>query len=106
MQTFLVELNFLKPFASFGDVVPQHRAFLQTGYDSGLLLMSGPRDDKTGGIVVARAPDLPTLQSFFELDPYKLNGLAEHRFMGFTAAKRAPLVEDWISGADCAKMTA
>ena len=106
MQTYLVELNFLKPFSSFGDVVPQHRAFLQTGYDNGLLLMSGPRDDKTGGIVVARAPDLPTLQSFFEQDPYKLNGLAEHRFVGFTAAKRSPLVEDWISGADCAKMTA
>jgi uncharacterized protein YciI len=106
MQIFLVELNFLKPFASFGDVVPQHRAFLQTGYDSGLLLMSGPREDKTGGIVVARAPDLPTLQSFFELDPYKLNGLAEHRFVSFTAAKRSPLVEDWISGTDCAKMTA
>ena len=106
MQTFLVELNFLKPFASFGDVVPRHRSFLQTGYDSGMLLMSGPREDKTGGIVIARAPDLPTLQSFFELDPYKLNGLAEHKFVAFTAAKRAPLVEDWISGADCAKMTA
>ena len=104
MQTFLVELNFLKPFATFGDVVPQHRAFLQTGYDSGLLLMSGPRDDKTGGIVIARAPDLPTLQSFFEQDPYQLNGLAGHRFVGFTAAKRSPLVDDWISGADCAKM--
>lgn len=106
MQTFLVELHFLKPFASFGDVVAQHRAFLQTGYDRGFLLMSGPREDKTGGIVVARAPDLPTLQSFFDADPYKRHDLAEHRFVGFVAAKRAPLVEDWISGTDCVNMPA
>lgn len=106
MQTFLVELKFLQAFASFGDVVAQHRAFLQTGYDHGLLLMSGPREDKTGGIVIARANDAQELRSFFDQDPYKLNGLAEHRFVGFVAAKRAPLVEDWISGADCVSIPA
>ena len=55
MQTFMLQLRFTQPFDTFGDVVSAHRAFLQTGYDQGMLLMSGPKQDKTGGIVIARA---------------------------------------------------
>lgn len=106
MHTYLVELFFLKSFETFGDIVPQHRAYLQTGYDHGMFLMSGPREDKSGGIVIARAPDLETLQAFFAQDPYSINGLAQYRISAFTAAKRQPLLDDWITGADCAMMSA
>lgn len=96
---FIVSLGFKIPFEQFGDAVPRHRAFLQEGYDQGLLLMSGPREPRTGGVVLARADSLEALQTFFSHDPYLLEGLAEHVFQEFLPVKHQAFLEEWIQGA-------
>ncbi len=100
MQTFIINLHFTQPFDTFGDVVPAHRAFLQTGYERGLLLMSGPKQDKTGGIIVARAKSELLLHELMSQDPYLIHGLAHHEIIPFSAVKRASLVENWVMGAN------
>lgn len=100
MQTFMLQLRFTQPFDTFGDVVSAHRAFLQTGYDQGMLLMSGPKQDKTGGIVIARAESEAQLRDFMAQDPYLTHGLATHEFTPFIATKRAPQIEAWVTGTD------
>jgi len=37
MKHFIVEITFTAPIARIEEIVPQHRAFLQTGYDRGWL---------------------------------------------------------------------
>ena len=100
MQTFMIQLQFTQPFDTFADIVPAHRAFLQTGYDQRMLLMSGPKQDKTGGIIIARAESESRLREFMAQDPYLTHGLATHEFIPFAAAKRAPQIEAWVTGAD------
>ena len=97
MNCFLVQIQFLKPFESFGDTIFKHRAYLQKGYDQGMILMSGPRADKTGGLCVARADNEEALREFFAHDPYKLEKLAEHVIVPFTAAKYQPILENWVN---------
>ena len=59
MKHFLVEITYTADIIDKIEVIlPDHRAFLQTGYDRGWLLMSGPLNPRTGGIVIARAPSL------------------------------------------------
>jgi uncharacterized protein YciI len=60
--------------------------------------MSGPKNPRTGGIVVARAPSLEEIQAFFGQDPYQLNKIATYRFAEFSPVKRQPLMESWING--------
>jgi uncharacterized protein YciI len=55
MKHFLIEITYLVSAEQLGDVVAEHRAFLQTGYDRGWLLFSGPLVPRTGGVVVGRA---------------------------------------------------
>ncbi len=98
MQTFIINLQFTQSFETFGDLVPAHRAFLQEGYDRGLLLMSGPKQDKTGGIIVARAESEQLLRELMSQDPYLIHGVAHHAITPFSAVKRAPLIEDWVTG--------
>jgi uncharacterized protein YciI len=97
VKHFIVEINYTIPAEQLGDVLNQHRAFLQGGYDQGWLLCSGPRSPRTGGIVVARAPSLEDLQGFFKNDPYKLNGLATYNFVEFQPVKYNPLLEGWVN---------
>ncbi|MCU0493441.1 MAG: YciI family protein [Chloroflexaceae bacterium] len=98
MKHFLVEITYSVPFEQLSQVVPEHRAFLQTGYDKGWLLCSGPLVPKTGGLVVARAPSLDALQAFFTNDPYHQQGLATYRFAEFEPVKHQPLLADWVAG--------
>jgi uncharacterized protein YciI len=97
MKHFLVEITYTAPIETIEAILPDHRAFLQTGYDRGWLLMSGPLNPRTGGIVVARAPSLDELQVFFRMDPYALNHVATHRIAEFAPVKRQPLMENWVN---------
>jgi uncharacterized protein YciI len=99
MRHFIVTLEFAVPFDQFGDAVVRHRAFLQEGYDQGLLLMSGPRTPRTGGVAIARAESLDQLESFFANDPYRLEGLATHSFQEFTPVKAQECVATWTNTA-------
>jgi uncharacterized protein YciI len=97
MKHFIVEITYTVPFEALTEVVPVHRAFLQEGYDKGWLLMSGPLNPKTGGIVVGRAPSVDDLRDFFRKDPYSIKGLATYKFVEFEPVKRQAFLEEWVS---------
>jgi uncharacterized protein YciI len=98
MKYFVVEVTYAASIEKIDAILSEHRAFLQTGYDRGWLLMSGPQNPRTGGIVIARAPSLDELQTFFRKDPYQVHKVATYRFVEFTPVKRLPLVESWANG--------
>jgi len=95
MKFYVLESQFQKPFETFGEIVPQHRAWLQHWYDKGVLLCSGPKSDKSGGIIIGRAEDVSSLQALVAGDPYHCNGLAHYRISEFDAAKQAAVLEAW-----------
>lgn len=98
MNHFMIEVTYRIPVEEIGDRVDLHRAYLQKGYDAGMLLMSGPLNPRTGGIVIARAESLEAIKAFFSQDPYQLLGLADYRFAEFTPVKFNSCVEGWIKG--------
>lgn len=96
MKFFVVLIQYKLPVEQFEAVVPEHRAYLQEGYQKGILLMSGPQNPRTGGVVIARAPALEDIQAFFLQDPYHLHDVAEHHFIEFNPVNRQPFMEEWI----------
>jgi uncharacterized protein YciI len=98
MKHFLVEIEYTAPLEIIDVIVGEHRKFLQTGYDQGWLLMSGPKIPKTGGIVIAQAPSMQEIQAFFFNDPYHLHQAATYNFVEFNPVMHQPFMLDWISG--------
>jgi len=98
MKHFLIEIVYTAIPEQIAATTNDHRAFLQTGYDKGWLLMSGPQNPRTGGIVIARAPSLEDIQAFFKNDPYAIRKLATHRFVEFEPVKHRPFLESWVNG--------
>jgi len=99
MKHYLITSQFLKPFETFGDVVPQHRAHLQAWYDRRAILCSGPRADRQGGVILARAGDPAAIAEMLAGDPYQRLGLARYTTVEFSPAKHQPLLEAWVQGA-------
>jgi uncharacterized protein YciI len=98
MKHFIVDIHYLVPVEQLADILPAHRAFLQTGYDKGLLLMSGPKEPRTGGLAIARSETMEELHDFFLQDPYHINNVATHTIVEFNPVLRQPWLEDWIKG--------
>ena len=98
MKHFIIELTYTISNEQIAEITPEHRAFLQTGYDRGWLLMSGPQVPRTGGLVVGRAPSLEAMQQFFQDDPYQKKGAATYRFIEFDPVRLQPWMKDWVSG--------
>jgi uncharacterized protein YciI len=100
MKHFLVDIHYLIPVEQLTEVLIEHRAFLQTGYDMGILLMSGPKEPRTGGFVIARSDSQVDLESFFKNDPYAIKKVATHSFIEFNPVKFQPWIENWVIGKD------
>ena len=98
MTHFLVELTYTAPLEAIDAAVADHRAYLQTGYDRGLLLMSGPQNPKVGGLIVCRAASRDEIERYFAEDPFQKRGLATYRFVEFNPVKHQPFVGEWIAG--------
>lgn len=98
MAHFMLEITYTVPLEQIETKLAEHRAFLQTGYDQGWLLCSGPQNPRIGGIVIARAPSLTALQALFANDPYQIANFADYRFVEFNPVKFQPWLEDWVNG--------
>lgn len=96
MKHFVVLVNYLKPIEEINKLTPLHRNFLDEGYKKGILLMSGPRIPRDGGIIIARSNSKEELENFFKDDPYNLNSAAEYVFLEFNPLKRQNFIENWI----------
>jgi len=96
MKHFIIFVKYRVPFEKLGNNVAVHRTFLQSGYDDGMLLCSGPNEKKSAGVVVAKANDIEELKGFFKNDPYALKELADYEYLEFNPIKFQPFLQNWI----------
>ncbi len=97
MPHYIVEITYRVSLARIEETVAAHRAHLQTGYDQGLLLASGPQVPRSGGILIARAPTREALESFIARDPYRVQDLADYRLIEFQPVKRQDWAGEWFA---------
>ncbi len=81
MKYFLINLTYVVPLEKVQEITPEHRAYLKTNYDAGILLFSGPRVPRTGGVLFARAEDISVINEMIANDPFKTRGIAEYEII-------------------------
>lgn len=96
MKHYIVEITFKVPFEKVEPVVPAHRAYLRVNYDKGILLCSGPKIPRDGGLLVARGESIDVINELIANDPYNLNGVADYRVVEFVPVYFQPILENWV----------
>ena len=94
---FLVLIRYTRPIDEVDAVRPAHRAFLQEQYRAGLLVCSGPRPDRTGGVLLARSGGRATVEAMCAADPYALAGVAVHEVIEFDCLSHADGFEPFLN---------
>lgn len=98
MKHFVVDIHYTAPLEEVAKITDKHREFLQTGYDAGIFLASGPKNPRTGGVILARHNSYEELKDFLSNDPYNKNNVAEYTFTEFNPVKLQPFMQEWAEG--------
>jgi uncharacterized protein YciI len=69
--------------------------FLQKNYDRGNFIVSGRRNPRTGGIIVARAGSEEEVRKIIREDPFYINRVAEYEIIPFIASMTVPELESY-----------
>ena len=81
----LAILRYRRPLDEVLAVVDEHRAYLRTLQERGLLLASGPFDPRSGGALLLRIPDGAdagvTLDRVRDDDPFTRRGIAQYELL-------------------------
>jgi uncharacterized protein YciI len=86
---FLLLSRYLKPAEEVDRFIPEHRTFLDRYYDSGLFIVSGPKEPRTGGVILTADATREAVEAALAEDPFVREGISEYEIVEFSATKRA-----------------
>ncbi|AXJ95838.1 MULTISPECIES: YciI family protein [unclassified Sphingomonas] len=92
----IVSLHYDAPLDAIGSRMADHIAWLRQGYDAGLILASGRKVPRTGGVIVIRG-DAARVEALVATDPFVASGLARAEVTAFTASMAAPALAEMLA---------
>ncbi len=95
---FVILVDYVKPLADVDRWIEAHRAFLREGYAAGRFLASGPRQPRTGGVILAHGCERAELEALLENDPFKREGVAAYTILEFHPVMSCPEVASALAG--------
>lgn len=86
---FLILLSYTKPLEQVDRLLAEHRKFLERQYAEGVFLLSGRREPRTGGVILARAETQIEIESILKEDPFHRESVAEYSVIEFVPTMAA-----------------
>jgi uncharacterized protein YciI len=86
---FLLLSRYLKPTEEIDRVLPAHREFLDRYYKSGLFIVSGPLNPRSGGVILTADCTRDTIDAALAEDPFVREAISEYEIVEFKATKHA-----------------
>jgi uncharacterized protein YciI len=94
---FVVLLTYTKPLAAVDALLPAHREFLQRMYQEGIFILSGRKEPRDGGVVLASAESAEELESVLVQDPFHIHGVASYQVIEFVPTMSAPALQSLVA---------
>ena len=80
-------ITYKKPIEEIDRYLLEHRTFLDMGYKNNYFVVSGPRNPRTGGIILSQLNDRHQLENFLKDDPFYIHGIASYEVVEFVPVK-------------------
>jgi uncharacterized protein YciI len=101
MKFFIIEGTFKDPIPVSSEdlkkTISEHLVFLQKGFEEGWILVSGPKADTGGGVIVAKAQRVEDLKEYFSKDPLLTTGVQDYRFIEFRLHECQDITTGWFA---------
>lgn len=85
----IVNLTYIKPMTEINALTDAHRAVLAGWAKDNILICSGPKEPRTGGVMIFNLPTIEAVEKLMEADPFWREGMATYEYIVFTPIKCA-----------------
>jgi len=93
MRLFIVSITYTAPLETIDRYIPAHVEFLDEQYRLGHFQLSGRKQPRTGGVIIATVEGRAKLDRILEQDPFYREKLAVYEVTGFLPTKSSPGLE-------------
>jgi uncharacterized protein YciI len=87
MAMFLILVTYTTPIEEIDAHLVAHREYLDEGYRNNCFVVSGPRNPRSGGIIISQLTDRSQLEALLTNDPFHIQGVATYEVIEFTPVK-------------------
>lgn len=94
---FVVLLTYIASLDQVDDHLPAHRRFLSSNYASGVFLLSGRKEPRDGGVILAQAESRQALEAVLAQDPFRTHGVADYQIVEFIPTMAAPFLNTLVA---------
>lgn len=84
---FLIELTYKKDLREVDRFLKEHSDFLDRKYSEGLLIFSGRKNPRDGGLILANIASRDMVEIMIAQDPFHREQIADYRIVEFTPTK-------------------
>jgi uncharacterized protein YciI len=85
---FIIELIYKKEMSEVERFLEPHRAFIDKYMTRGILLASGPKIPRDGGVILANGLSRNELEELVKEDPFWIQEIAHYKITEFTVTKQ------------------
>ena len=86
----MIEIDYTAPLTEIDAALDAHKNWLDCQYAAGLFLVSGGKDPRAGGIIIAADMPRDMIIAAVSTDPFAVRGLARRRRSRRRAGPRRP----------------
>lgn len=80
---YIVSLHYKRSLEEIDRHLEAHNAYLKDQYARGRFILSGRKEPRTGGVIIARSLGREELESILEEDPFRKSGLVDYEITEF-----------------------
>jgi len=85
----IIDLHYVADLSEVDRHIGAHMDFIKRNYEAGHFVLSGRKEPRTGGVIIARG-NRAEIEALAESDPFKQHGVAEYTITEFLPTSTAP----------------
>lgn len=90
---FIVSLTYIKPIEEVDLLIAEHIDFLDEQYRLGNFQLSGRKQPRTGGVILATVKSREILDQILDLDPFHREKIAHYEVIEMVPSKSSKALE-------------
>ncbi|WP_086480268.1 YciI family protein [Oceanospirillum sanctuarii] len=95
---FIISLSYQVPLDEVDRFIPEHIEYLNEQYSKGHFILSGRKEPRTGGVIIAKVDSREMLNDILAQDPFHREGLASYEVTEVIPTKAGENLEFLLEG--------
>lgn len=80
---FIIDIDYISDLQRIDRLLPDHRKWLEQNFGTGTFLIAGPKQPRSGGMILARGRTRDEIENLAATDPFILAKAAVNHVTGF-----------------------